>query len=199
MQKPRCVKQLPLHSNVVPGTGASVKCVIIPPPSPTCFPIEFISVLLPHLPPSTPPTASLPSKPAASQLCDQNRNPAANSPPLDPSHSHNASTEPERSSLQDLNAGHTVHIAVLMRLNIEESSVDSIYITVWGLWASPYLPLHMGKTGKRTDNARRTFWPSVAALNKQRQNEKKRKQSDPKVSVPAESPILTVGADSNSC
>ena len=47
MQKPRCVKQLPLHSNVVPGTGASVKCVIFPPPSPTCFPIEFISVLLP--------------------------------------------------------------------------------------------------------------------------------------------------------
>jgi hypothetical protein len=30
-----------------------------------------------------------------------------------------------------------------MRLDIENSSVDSIYITVW---ASPYLPLHMGKT-----------------------------------------------------
>ena len=39
-------------------------------------------------------------------------------------------------------AGHTIHIAGLMRLDIEESSVDSIYITVW---ASPYLPLHMGK------------------------------------------------------
>ncbi|XP_023923915.1 GTP-binding protein BRASSINAZOLE INSENSITIVE PALE GREEN 2, chloroplastic [Quercus suber] len=37
------------------------------------------------------------------------------------------------------------------------------------------------------------------ALNKRRQNEKKRKQSDPKVSVPAESIILTVVADSNSC
>ena len=37
------------------------------------------------------------------------------------------------------------------------------------------------------------------ALNKRRQNEKKRKQSDPKVFVPAESPILTVGTDSNSC
>ena len=36
------------------------------------------------------------------------------------------------------------------------------------------------------------------ALNKWHQNEKKRKQSDPKVSVPAESPILIVGADSNS-
>ena len=33
------------------------------------------------------------------------------------------------------------------------------------------------------------------ALNKRRQNEKKRKQSDPKVSIPTESPILTVGAD----
>ena len=51
-----------------------------------------------------------------------------------------------------------------MRLDIEESSVDSIYITVWGLWASPYLPLHKGKTEKRTDNARRTFWPSVAGI-----------------------------------
>ena len=40
-------------------------------------------------------------------------------------------------------AGHTVHIAGLMRLDIEESSVNSICITVW---ASPYLPLHMGKT-----------------------------------------------------
>ena len=37
------------------------------------------------------------------------------------------------------------------------------------------------------------------ALNKQRQNEKKRKQSNPKVSVPAESPILTVSAVSNAC
>ena len=37
------------------------------------------------------------------------------------------------------------------------------------------------------------------ALNKQRQNEKKRKQSNPKVYIPVESPILTVSADSNSC
>ncbi|XP_059665105.1 GTP-binding protein BRASSINAZOLE INSENSITIVE PALE GREEN 2, chloroplastic isoform X2 [Cornus florida] len=44
-----------------------------------------------------------------------------------------------------IKAGHSVHIAGLMRLDIEESSVDSIYITVW---ASPYLPLHMGKTEK---------------------------------------------------
>ncbi|XP_061371712.1 GTP-binding protein BRASSINAZOLE INSENSITIVE PALE GREEN 2, chloroplastic-like [Gastrolobium bilobum] len=29
-----------------------------------------------------------------------------------------------------------------MRLDIEETSVDTIYVTVW---ASPYLPLHMGK------------------------------------------------------
>ncbi|KAB2607473.1 NO-associated protein 1 [Pyrus ussuriensis x Pyrus communis] len=39
--------------------------------------------------------------------------------------------------------GYSVHIAGLMRLDIEESSVDSVYVTVW---ASPYLPLHMGKT-----------------------------------------------------
>nr|XP_043607342.1 GTP-binding protein BRASSINAZOLE INSENSITIVE PALE GREEN 2, chloroplastic-like [Erigeron canadensis] len=44
-----------------------------------------------------------------------------------------------------IKAGHSVHIAGLMRLDIEESSVDSIYVTVW---ASPYLPLHMGKTEK---------------------------------------------------
>ncbi|XP_030955826.1 GTP-binding protein BRASSINAZOLE INSENSITIVE PALE GREEN 2, chloroplastic [Quercus lobata] len=186
-----------------------------------------------------------------------------------------------------IKAGHTVHISGLMRLDIEESSVDSIYITVW---ASPYLPLHMGKTEnaqimqeehfglqlqppigeKRVEElgkwVRREFrvcgnsWDSSSvdiaasglgwfavglkgeavlgvwtyegvdvvlrnslipyrshtfevagftvskivskadqALNKPRQNEKKRKQSDPKVSVPAESPILTVGTDSNSC
>ncbi|KAK1257237.1 hypothetical protein QJS04_geneDACA024220 [Acorus gramineus] len=40
-------------------------------------------------------------------------------------------------------AGHSVHIAGLMRLDVEEASVDSIYLTIW---ASPHLPLHMGKT-----------------------------------------------------
>ncbi|KAJ4848398.1 hypothetical protein Tsubulata_025560 [Turnera subulata] len=39
--------------------------------------------------------------------------------------------------------GHSVHIGGLMRLDVEELSVESIYVTVW---ASPYLPLHMGKT-----------------------------------------------------
>ncbi|CAH8272869.1 unnamed protein product [Arabidopsis lyrata] len=38
--------------------------------------------------------------------------------------------------------GYTVHIGGLMRLDIDESSVDSLYVTVW---ASPYVPLHMGK------------------------------------------------------
>ncbi|GMI74903.1 hypothetical protein like AT4G10620 [Hibiscus trionum] len=47
-----------------------------------------------------------------------------------------------------IKAGNTVHIAGLMRLDVEESSVDSLYVTVW---ASPYLPLHMGKT----ENAQR--------------------------------------------
>ncbi|KAL2557125.1 P-loop containing nucleoside triphosphate hydrolase superfamily protein [Forsythia ovata] len=42
-----------------------------------------------------------------------------------------------------IKAGHSVHIGGLMRLDMEESSVDSIYVTVW---ASPLLPLHMGKT-----------------------------------------------------
>ncbi|KAF8388816.1 hypothetical protein HHK36_025496 [Tetracentron sinense] len=42
-----------------------------------------------------------------------------------------------------LKAGHSVHIAGLMRLDVEEVSADSIYLTVW---ASPHLPLHMGKT-----------------------------------------------------
>lgn len=32
-----------------------------------------------------------------------------------------------------------------MRLDIEKASVESIYVTVW---ASPHLPLHMGKTEK---------------------------------------------------
>ncbi|KAF5748803.1 hypothetical protein HS088_TW04G00763 [Tripterygium wilfordii] len=44
-----------------------------------------------------------------------------------------------------IKAGHTVHIGGLMRLDIEESSVETVYVTVW---ASPLLPLHMGKTEK---------------------------------------------------
>ncbi|KAG2675102.1 hypothetical protein I3843_13G149200 [Carya illinoinensis] len=187
-----------------------------------------------------------------------------------------------------IKVGHTVHIAGLMRLDIEESSADSIYISVW---ASPYLPLHMGKTEnaktmledhfgrqlqpplgekKRVEElgkwVRREFcvsgnsWDSSSvdiaasglgwfavglkgeavlgvwtyegidvvlrnslipyrsnnfevagftvskivsnadqALNKQRQDVKKRKQGNPKVSVTAESSLLTGDADSNSC
>lgn len=41
-----------------------------------------------------------------------------------------------------IKTGHSVHIGGLMRLDVEESSADSIYLTVW---ASPLLPLHMGK------------------------------------------------------
>ncbi|KAE9620283.1 putative nitric-oxide synthase (NADPH) [Lupinus albus] len=41
-----------------------------------------------------------------------------------------------------IKAGQSIHIAGLMRLDIEEMSSDTIYVTVW---ASPYLPLHMGK------------------------------------------------------
>ncbi|KAL6576736.1 hypothetical protein OROMI_011012 [Orobanche minor] len=42
-----------------------------------------------------------------------------------------------------IKAGHSVHIGGLLRLDVEDSSVDSIYVTVW---ASSVLPLHMGKT-----------------------------------------------------
>lgn len=31
-----------------------------------------------------------------------------------------------------------------MRLDVEEMSMDTIYVSVW---ASPHLPLHMGKVG----------------------------------------------------
>ncbi|KAK4260577.1 hypothetical protein QN277_003673 [Acacia crassicarpa] len=41
-----------------------------------------------------------------------------------------------------IKAGHSVHVAGLMRLDIEETSLDSVYVTVW---ASSLLPLHMGK------------------------------------------------------
>ncbi|KAG4973668.1 hypothetical protein JHK87_030489 [Glycine soja] len=41
-----------------------------------------------------------------------------------------------------IKAGHSIHIAGLVRLDIEETPLDSIYVTVW---ASPYLPLHMSK------------------------------------------------------
>uniref|UniRef100_A0A1J3EVB1 Uncharacterized protein YqeH n=1 Tax=Noccaea caerulescens TaxID=107243 RepID=A0A1J3EVB1_NOCCA len=46
--------------------------------------------------------------------------------------------------------GHSVHIGGLMRLDIDESSVDSMYVTVW---ASPSVPLHMGKK----ENAHKTL------------------------------------------
>ncbi|XP_016508148.1 GTP-binding protein BRASSINAZOLE INSENSITIVE PALE GREEN 2, chloroplastic isoform X1 [Nicotiana tabacum] len=42
-----------------------------------------------------------------------------------------------------IKGGHSVHIGGLMRLDVEELSVDSVYVTVW---ASPLIPLHMGRT-----------------------------------------------------
>ncbi|KAM5582362.1 GTP-binding protein BRASSINAZOLE INSENSITIVE PALE GREEN 2, chloroplastic [Rosa sericea] len=50
--------------------------------------------------------------------------------------------------------GYSVHIAGLMRLDIEESSVDSVYVTAW---ASPYLPLHMGKTENASEMVEKHF------------------------------------------
>ncbi|XP_027182931.1 GTP-binding protein BRASSINAZOLE INSENSITIVE PALE GREEN 2, chloroplastic [Coffea eugenioides] len=42
-----------------------------------------------------------------------------------------------------IKVGHSIHIGGLVRLDIEELSTDSLYVTVW---ASPLLPLHMGRT-----------------------------------------------------
>ncbi|CAM8895540.1 unnamed protein product [Rhodiola kirilowii] len=42
-----------------------------------------------------------------------------------------------------IKAGYSVHVAGLTRLDIEESAVDTVYVSVW---ASLLLPLHMGKT-----------------------------------------------------
>ncbi|CAF2125128.1 hypothetical protein YC2023_029187 [Brassica napus] len=38
--------------------------------------------------------------------------------------------------------GYSVHIGGLMRVDIDEESVDSVYVTVW---ASSSVPLHVGK------------------------------------------------------
>ncbi|KAM3304105.1 hypothetical protein P3S67_015137 [Capsicum chacoense] len=40
-----------------------------------------------------------------------------------------------------LKVGYSIHIGGLMRLDVEELSVDSMYVTVW---ASPLIPFHMG-------------------------------------------------------
>uniref|UniRef100_A0ACD5XKS0 Uncharacterized protein n=1 Tax=Avena sativa TaxID=4498 RepID=A0ACD5XKS0_AVESA len=42
-----------------------------------------------------------------------------------------------------LKAGQSIHMGGLARLDVEDLTVGSIYVTVW---ASPLLPLHMGKT-----------------------------------------------------
>lgn len=42
-----------------------------------------------------------------------------------------------------MQVGQTIHIAGLAKLDVEELSAESVYVTVW---ASPLLPLHMGKT-----------------------------------------------------
>ncbi|PRQ35552.1 hypothetical protein RchiOBHm_Chr5g0081271 [Rosa chinensis] len=41
-----------------------------------------------------------------------------------------------------------------MRMDIEESSVDSVYVTAW---ASPYLPLHMGKMENASEMVEKHF------------------------------------------
>ena len=42
-----------------------------------------------------------------------------------------------------MQAGQTVHVGGLMRLDVLEASVSTIYVTIW---ASPNVSLHMGKT-----------------------------------------------------
>lgn len=41
-----------------------------------------------------------------------------------------------------MQAGQTVHVGGLMRLDVKQASVQTIYVTVW---ASPNVSLHMGK------------------------------------------------------
>ncbi|KAL2944856.1 GTP-binding protein BRASSINAZOLE INSENSITIVE PALE GREEN 2 chloroplastic [Bienertia sinuspersici] len=61
-----------------------------------------------------------------------------------------------------IKVGHTIHIAGLARLDVEKLSAESVYVTVW---ASPLLPLHMGKTENAdrmlTDHFGRQLQPPV--------------------------------------
>lgn len=41
-----------------------------------------------------------------------------------------------------LQAGQTIHVGGLLRLDLNQASVQTIYVTVW---ASPNVSLHMGK------------------------------------------------------
>ncbi|CAI9106814.1 OLC1v1006042C1 [Oldenlandia corymbosa var. corymbosa] len=50
--------------------------------------------------------------------------------------------------------GHLVHVGGLLRLDVEELSADSLYVTVW---ASPLSPLHMGKTENASAILRNTL------------------------------------------
>ncbi|EPS64719.1 hypothetical protein M569_10062 [Genlisea aurea] len=49
---------------------------------------------------------------------------------------------------------HSVHIGGLVRLDLEASAVDSVYVTVW---ASPLIPLHMGRTENAAVMSRQHF------------------------------------------
>lgn len=61
-----------------------------------------------------------------------------------------------------LQEGHTVHIGGLVRLDIENSSVDSIYVTVW---ASSNIPLHMGKTENAEEMLKEHFGNQLQVCN----------------------------------
>lgn len=51
-------------------------------------------------------------------------------------------------------AGQTVHVGGLMRLDLKESSVETIYVTVW---ASPNVSLHLGKTENAVEIRKKHF------------------------------------------
>ncbi|XP_008782378.3 GTP-binding protein BRASSINAZOLE INSENSITIVE PALE GREEN 2, chloroplastic [Phoenix dactylifera] len=51
-------------------------------------------------------------------------------------------------------AGQTVHVGGLMRLDLTQSSVETIYVTVW---ASPNVSLHMGKTENADEIRKKHF------------------------------------------
>lgn len=51
-------------------------------------------------------------------------------------------------------AGQTVHVGGLMRLDLKESSVETIYVTVW---ASPNVSLHLGKTESAVEIRKKHF------------------------------------------
>uniref|UniRef100_A0A7N2M122 Uncharacterized protein n=1 Tax=Quercus lobata TaxID=97700 RepID=A0A7N2M122_QUELO len=47
-----------------------------------------------------------------------------------------------------LHAGQALHVGGLVRLDLSQASVQTIYVTIW---ASPNVPLHLGKVENAED------------------------------------------------